>query len=98
MDDEESDDNSKSYIVSGKHSPRSFNHKEEASEALQQVQVIAQHYGSQCHSSPDSHFLSHPFYKAVQQNMNMYCSEFLSPILTMCGALTDPHTGTINRS
>jgi hypothetical protein len=96
VDDEESDGNNESHIVSDKRPPIHFNHEEEAAEALQRAQAIAQCHGSQHHSSPDSHFSSHPLYEAAQQNMNMYCIDVPVSLrvrfLAMCGALTDPHT------
>ena len=54
-------------------SPFALTKKEEAAEALQKAQAIAQHYASQHEFSPEGQILSHFFYKAAQHNMNMYC-------------------------
>ena len=71
--DNEGDSDIESHIVSDKCLSICFNREEEAAEALQQAQAIAQHYASQHEFSPEGQISSHPFYKAAQCNMNMYC-------------------------
>ena len=67
------DSDIKSHIVSDKCPSVCFNWEEEAAEALQQAQAIAQCYASQHEFSPEGQISSHPFYEAAQHNMNMYC-------------------------
>ena len=59
--DNEGDSDIKSHIVSDKRLSIRFNQEEEAAKALQQAQVIAQHYASQHEFSPEGQISSHPF-------------------------------------
>ena len=71
--DNEGDSDIESHIVSDKRPSIRFDREEEAAEALQQAQAIAQRYASQHEFSPEGQISSHPFYEAAQRNMNMYC-------------------------